>query len=158
MEKEQAGQMSSVGKGSIASYFRGLNIGYILGCIAMVVAAFMPYIRDTEKKMSLMDGNDGIFFLGFTVLVFIFVFFERGKVVTVLSAVLVYLGAYELVHTYGVMSKTGKVITLQAGYYVMLAGTVLLLGMVICYVYRNWMKDMLGRLFDRFFPEKKEED
>jgi len=155
MEKEQAGQMPSRGP---AAYFGGLNLGFFIGCIAMVVAAFMPYIRDTEKKMSLMDGNDGIFFLGFTVLVFIFIVFERKNIATVLSAVLVYLGAYELVHTYGVMSKTGKVVTLQAGYYVLLAGTVRLLGMVICYVYRNWMKDMLGRLFDRFFPEKKEEE
>lgn len=144
-------------KKGFRAYLKGINIGYLAGCISMTVAAFMPYIRDSEKKLSLMDGNDGIFFLGFAVLICIFIAFERRKTVAVLSAVMVYLGAYELVHTYGVMSKTGMVLSLQPGYYVLLAGTVILLAMVIYFAYRNVLKDALGRLFDRMFPVKKEE-
>lgn len=134
----------------------GLNIIYITGCIVSVLACFMPYVYSEQKTMSLMEGTDGIFFLMFAVLIFIFIAFEKEKVVGVLGLVMVYFGIYELTHTYGVMSKTGQAVSLKTGYFVLLAGTIIMLAGVSYFVYRNGLKDIINKVFDRLFPMKDE--
>lgn len=133
----------------------GNNLVYALGCIVMVLAGFLPYVHSEGHNMSLMDGNDGIFFLMFAVLIFIFIVFEKKKVVGILGIILTYLGAYELAHTFGVMSKTGQALSLKPGYFVLLAGTLIVLAASSYFVYRNGLKDLINRVFDRFFPVKE---
>lgn len=132
----------------------GLNVVFVCGCVLVVIASFMPYVHSDQKTMSLMEGTDGIFFLIFTVLIFIFIAFNKEKIVGILGLVMVYFGVYELLHTYGIMSRTGQVVTLKAGYFVLLAGTVVLLAGGSYFVYCHGLKDLINRVFDRFFPLK----
>lgn len=136
----------------------GLNLVFACGCILVVLASFMPYVYSDQKTWSLMEGTDGIFFLIFTVLIFIFITFEKEHVVGVLGLVLVYFGTYELVHTYGIMSKTGQEVSLKSGFFVLLFGTLVLLVGGSYFVYNHGLKEWINRLFDRFFPIKEEKN
>lgn len=138
--------------------WQGWNRTYIVGCSILILASFLPYVNRDQTKLSLLDGTDGIFFLMFSVLIYIFIAFDREKVTAVLAIVMVYLGLYELAHTYSIMSKTGKAVSLEIGYYVLLAGTVMVLVGVAFYVYQNGLKDRIGKIFDRFFPAKEEKE
>lgn len=139
------------------AYMTPHNLIYAAGYLIMVIASFMPYVHTDEKNMSLMEGNDGIFFLMCAVLAGIFIVYNREKIVGVLSVITVYLGAYELAHTYGIMSKTGKAVTLCAGYYVLFAGTVVVLVGAAYFIYTHGLKNVINRLFERFFPLKQKE-
>lgn len=133
----------------------GNNLVYALGCMVMVLAGFLPYVHSEGKNLSLMDGTDGIFFLMLAVLIVIFIVFEKKKTVGVLGIILTYLGAYELAHTYGVISKTGQAISYRPGYFVLLAGTCIVLAASSYFVYRNGLKNLINRVFDRCFPVKE---
>ncbi len=135
----------------------GNNLLYGLGCFIMVIASFLPYVNMDEKSMSLMDGTDGIFFLMFAVLIFIFIAYEKKKIVGILGLVLTYCGAYELVHTLGFISKTGQTVNFKVGYFVLLVGTLVVLAASSYFVYRNGLKDLINRIFDRFFPMNESE-
>lgn len=132
----------------------GNHLVYAVGCILMVIASFLPYVHTDDKNLSLMDGTDGIFFLMFAVLIFIFIVFDKTKVVGVLGLVLTYCGACELIHTYEIIKKSGQVQTFQAGYMVLLAGTVVILAASSYFVYRHGLENRINRIFDRIFPEK----
>lgn len=138
--------------------WKGWNRTYIVGCAILILASFLPYVNRDQTKLSLLDGTDGIFFLIFSILIYIFIAIEKEKVTAVLAIVTVYLGLYELAHTYGIMSKTGKAVTLEIGYYVLLAGTVMVLVGASVYVYQKVLREKIGRVFDRFFPAKEERE
>lgn len=138
--------------------WKGWNRTYVVGCAILILASFLPYVNRDQTKLSLLDGTDGIFFLMLSVLIYIFIAIEKEKVTAVLAIVIVYLGLYELVHTYSIMSKTGKAISLELGYYVLLAGTVMVLVGAAVYVYQKGLRDKIGKIFDRFFPAKEEKE
>lgn len=127
----------------------GMNLVYALGCIIMIVASFLPYVSSDEKKLSLMDGYDGIFFLMLAVLIFIFIVYEKKKAVGILGIVLTYLGVYELIHTFQVAGKTALGISLQLGYFVLFAGTLVILSASGYYVYNNGLDKVITRIFCR---------
>ena len=132
----------------------GLNLWFAIGCILVVIASFMPYVHSDQATQSLMEGTDGIFFLMFTVLIFIFIVFDKENITGVLGLIMVYFGAYELLHTYGIKSRTGQAVTLKAGYFVLLFGTAVLLVGGSYFVYSHGLKTWINRIFDRFFPVK----
>ena len=146
---------TDVGRELKVNKFTVINMIYICACVVIVLASFFPYVYSDQKTMSLMDSTDGIFFLMFTILIFIFIVYERKKTVGILSIVLLYLCAYELIHTYSVMSKSGEVISLKIGYYILLLGTVVLLVGVGSFVYQNGLKQQINKLFEKFFPLKE---
>lgn len=139
------------------SYLTLHNAVYAAGYLLMVIACFMPYVYSDEKNMTLMEGNDGIFFLICAMLAAIYIVYDKKKVVGVLSVITVYLGAYELAHTYGIMTKTGKAVAIRAGYYVLLAGTVIVLVAAAYFIYIHGLKDGINRLFEKIFPVKRKE-
>lgn len=132
----------------------GINLVYAIGCCIIILASFLPYVYCEQQTMSLMEGNDGIFFLMIAVLIFIFIAFEKKKITGVIGIVMVYLGTYELIYTFTVMSKSGQVIDIKAGYYVLLMGILVMLAASSYFVYRNGLKDIINKVFDRFFPVK----
>ena len=147
--------MSTIQSKRKAWKLTGNNLVYALGCILMMIAAFLPYVCSDENNLSLMDGTDGIFFLMLAVLIFIFISFEKNKTVGILGIVLTYCGTYELVHTLGVIGNSGQVIAVRTGFYVLLAGTLIILVASSYFVYRNGLKNLINRVFDRFFPAKE---
>lgn len=136
---------------------KGNHLVYAIGCLFMVIAGFLPYVNNDKGNLSLMDGTDGIFFLMFSVLMFIFIVFDKEKVVGVLGIIAVYLGAYELAHTFGVMQKTGQAIALKQGYFVLLMGTIIILAASSYFIYRHGLKAFINKIFDRLFPVKETE-
>lgn len=133
------------------------NAIYAVGYVLMVIACFMPYVYTDEKKMTLMEGNDGIFFLICAVLAGIYIVYEKKKIVGVLSMITVYLGAYELAHTYGIMTKTGKAVSVCAGYYVLLVGTIVLVVAAAYFIYNYGLKNRINHLFERISTLKQKE-
>lgn len=133
----------------------GLNLFYALGCVLLIAAGFFPYVKAEGRTWTLMDGTDGIFFLIFAVLIFIFISFERKKVTGILNLVTVYFGLYELLHTFSVILSEEADVKLRAGYFVLAAGTAVLLFGGCCFIYQHGLKQLLELLYDRLHSRKK---
>lgn len=153
-EKSKNGFLTNLAAKLAEWNLTGNNLIYAIGCVVMVIASFLPYAYVEEKNLTLMDGNDGIFFLMFTVLILIFIAFEKRKVVGVLGVIMLYFGAYELIHTFYVLHGRHQINSVRAGYFTLLVGTIVILAASSYYIYRNGLKDAINKLFDKFSKEK----
>lgn len=108
----------------------------LIACAVIFISNFLPFASASafgySRSVSLMDdGKDGIIFLVLSIVTAVLIYMKKDTVALIAGIITGGLGIYEIMNTNSQLGAYASYVTKEAGYYLLLIGSIALLISVI---------------------------